>query len=629
MSPAPVRERRPRAASFPHAWGYWLGLFLMVAGVAAAVFFVVTAIQGFRDDVNGLRRAVDVDNLEVNLERGEYLVFDEDGIDVGPFGVRVFRTSDGLEVPTSDIVDGTTYDVDGLEGRARVGFNVPTSDIYRVELDTSLGDAARFAVGGDVGNDRANRIIQGLVLGAVLFILGFVAIIWTLALHARWRLRAEVTERASTAREVLATATEPMDSADTRRDTATEASERATTWARERIERARAAIPSSDVPTIEGEHGRPPTLRQTVTDRVNQALDAADRQLDAAEPVIGEAAAGAEAPTDIAARIDEALGRVQDRVAKGDRLRDIAADERVAAEATAAELAAQARTAQENVVEQASSLEEQILERAGAEIEALSDEPLAIGTEAVDALTADAELAGEDLIAGAAGAASGALAAGAERARTTARKRLSIDLPEPPPSLETWLDQQQGDELDASPPMPPAPPPSLDDWRAERQTGEDSPPATSANEGPDVQPSDPEPATTSSRGEPATAPESRHMSILAPPPAAVRTLAAKAPSSHASRGATDTTPRSEAGTAPAPAFSALAPPPTAARTLMAGPAAAPSGSEHGADDAVLADGETGDAASAETHDEAARAAESPSNETGPRSFTLAPPPDYS
>lgn len=62
---------------------------------------------------------------------------------------------------------------------------------------------------------------------------------------------------------------------------------------------------------------------------------------------------------------------------------------------------------------------------------------------------------------------------------------------------------------------------------------------------------------------------------------------------------------------------------------MAGPAAAPTGSEHGADDAVLADGETGDAASAETHDEAARAAESSSNETGPRSFTLAPPPDYS
>ena len=58
----------------------------------------------------------DTDTIEESLERGEEIViYDEADVRAGPLDVTVIRNSDGAEVATTSIIDGTTYDVDGNE----------------------------------------------------------------------------------------------------------------------------------------------------------------------------------------------------------------------------------------------------------------------------------------------------------------------------------------------------------------------------------------------------------------------------------------------------------------------------------------------------------------------------------
>ena len=70
MSPAPVRQRTT-ADRFPYGWGYALGLVLVAAGIAVAVWGLVTGVGGFASDVNDLRRVLDGSALEASLEADE------------------------------------------------------------------------------------------------------------------------------------------------------------------------------------------------------------------------------------------------------------------------------------------------------------------------------------------------------------------------------------------------------------------------------------------------------------------------------------------------------------------------------------------------------------------------------
>ena len=65
MSPAPVRERAS-VDRFPHSWGYGLGALLVIAGSAVAVWGVVSGVNGFRNDVNDLRRIFDTEDAQGN-----------------------------------------------------------------------------------------------------------------------------------------------------------------------------------------------------------------------------------------------------------------------------------------------------------------------------------------------------------------------------------------------------------------------------------------------------------------------------------------------------------------------------------------------------------------------------------
>ena len=427
MSPAPVRANAASGSKFPHSWGYVLGVLLMLIGIAVGAVLVISAIQGFSDDVRSLRRAANVDDLELSLDRGEYFVFDEDGLGVGPFDVRVIRRSDGRQLPTSEISDGTTYDVDGRQGRARVAFDVPALDIYRVEVNASLESAARFAVGGDVGNDRANRIVQGIVLGAVGLILGFIVIVGTLFLHARWKVRSELAERVTRARDVVGQATGNDDpAAALGPDGASGLADRA----RERLEAVR-----ESVNTQSGE-GRPPPWRTRTSQQANQVLDSIEKRLDQVEPVVSDAATDAR----LADRIDEALGRVQDRVASGDSLRSIAKDERVLAEQSSAELEAQAREFRQRVTDEVDPFEpatiteswDEVADQAREGFQAIQAEGAAIGTDFVETVRSDALDSGDALIAGTTAAAAAAVASTAELARTSTADLADSTLPTPP-----------------------------------------------------------------------------------------------------------------------------------------------------------------------------------------------------
>ena len=83
MSPAPVRQRTT-ADRFPYGWGYALGLVLVAAGIAVAVWGLVTGVGGFASDVNDLRRVLDGSALEASLEAGDEVVY-EDAPAVGEF----------------------------------------------------------------------------------------------------------------------------------------------------------------------------------------------------------------------------------------------------------------------------------------------------------------------------------------------------------------------------------------------------------------------------------------------------------------------------------------------------------------------------------------------------------------
>ncbi len=622
MSPAPVR-RSVGSRTFPYRGGYVVGLLLMVAGVVVAIVLAVNGFRSLVDDVNDFRRAVGRDNLEETLEAGvEYVVYDEDGIDVGPFDIRVIRISDGTEIPTTTIENGTTYDVDGRRGRARVGFQVPTSDIYRVELDTSVSQLTRVAVGGDVTDVRSNAIVQGLVFGAVLVLLGLVVLLVTAVLHARWKVRTALEAQVSGARQALRQGAEQVESA------GGDAASRASAWTHDRLDQARAKLS-----TTGGEPGGA-GWQESIAAQARQRLDQIDTQLSQLEPGAGDVAERAEVGRDAVEQADRALGRIQERLAAGESLRAILRDEREAASRTARELASRAPEAQATVTEQVASAAGSVAERGAAEASALGSDLSSIGAGAlVDVVTETstaADVGATGAAATAAGAATAAAAAGSQRLRSA----LGVD--------EVTTTEEVADERAPGLPPPP-PPPVLDEPEAEdavpavaEQTpeplGEDAaaaaaPPGEAVADAvqlPPVEEAAPSGAPADEVEAPATAEEPRPEPapplepaptapggsldapefVIAPPPV-VRALSTGA-------GRIEPTPaaaEAEAG------FSVLAPPPAATRLALSSPERPPTADDaadvaaaHVAADDIAADDDGG----------------------GSRSdgFALAPPPAY-
>lgn len=499
MSSAPVRVRPRSPEQFPHAWGYWAGAMFILAGILAATVMIVSGVTGFVSDVQDFRREASDGSLETALARGaEIFIYDEDGFDGGPFDVKVTRVIDDVEVATSVVQDGATYDVDGRQGTARVAFNVPTSDIYRVEVDTSLGDVASFAVGGNVGNDRTSSILRGIVIGSVLALLGFLGIVWTAILHARWRLRDAVLDQVTAARSVVSD-TLGRNPAEGPTDAATGAARRTTSWAQQRVDDARARLDSAT-----GESGGTnPVWRESLATEARDRLGQADELLAAVEPAVTEAAAGSDVPRDLADRIDEALGRVQARIESGDALRDIAGDERVEAKEAARGLAEQGRQVGEQASERLQGAQQAIVDQASGEFDALRSDLGDISTDALADIATQASDAGDDLATGL--AATAAATAGAAASAVTSRGR---DLAETPAAAEFA-------------PMSTLPPPPVSRLSATAT-------ATARTVEPDVQPAaetndeasaEPEPSMPPAGLEPFLAlrpPPSR--TILAPPP---------------------------------------------------------------------------------------------------------------
>ena len=621
MSPAPVRQRTS-VDRFPHTWGYGLGAVLVIAGIAVAIWGVVSGINGFRNDVDELRRVFDPGPIEASLEGGEeVIIYDEADVRAGPLDVTVIRNSDGAEVATTSIIDGTSYDVDGNAGEASVGFRVPSSDIYRIEVDTSVGQIARFAIGGDI-TSQSSRITQGIAIGALLALVGLIAGVWTLILHARWRVRHAVMDRVQRARTVVADSSDVV-SAEAQETRVADTTQQAAGWARERLDQARARLEA------DGERGQRPGWQQRMSDEARRRLDQADAALRSAEPAVGEALTGSDTPDELAGRVGEALERIEERIAAGESLRDIARDERVVAEQAARDLAERAEaaradverevgdvraTAQTDIREQVAGLTTDLSDIANTAFEDALGQAGAAGGALADIANTTIESAvapGDDLAVGL--AATGTAAAAAAGAAVTSRGRdalgfevepeaadLASTLPAPPgpppSSLPAPPAVPAAPEADAPPPMPP---PAV----VEPPTADPEPiaaPAAPAR-GPEPQVAVPEQAAASP-------------SVLAPPPV-VRPLAPPPSAQRASVAAqVDHTPAS-GEVRPATrldSFSALRPAPSAApRPQPASIAAAP---------ATSAEEKAEDEAAPEPAAEGAAAL---------RPFTLAPPPDYS
>ncbi|MGI9622248.1 MAG: hypothetical protein ACR2PK_05365 [Acidimicrobiales bacterium] len=413
---------------FPHIWGYWVGFLLVLAGIIVAVIGAVNGVTGFADDVNDLRRVLGGTNeIEASLESGEEIVvYDEADFGAGPFEVTVIRVSDGAEVSTSEITDGATYEVDGREGRARVGFRVPSSDIYRVEVDTSVGQIARFAVGADVGNDRANTVVAGLAWGGFLALAGFVVIVVTMVLHARWKVRSAIPGQIDKARRVLeGTAREAVD-APARAVSA--GHEQVTSWTRENVEKAKQHLPSSAGDSeVSG-------LAGTIQSKGSEWIDAANQVLTGSQTQSTEGVTTADLPNDLLDRVGASLDRIEARVAAGDSLRAIARDERALVEETVREVAAQTAETQEQVGDRFAATEQALRERAATEVGGAQADLVELGTIAFDDALAQVTDAGDELTLGLATTAGAAAAAGAAVVQDRADKVLEPPPPPPPPA---------------------------------------------------------------------------------------------------------------------------------------------------------------------------------------------------
>lgn len=648
MSPAPARRRSAPTTRFPQAWGYWVGAFLILAGFVVGAVVVFTGVNSLIDDVNDLRRTASQDGLEATLQRGaEIFVYDEDGLDAGPFDVRVIRTSDDTEIATQRVDDGPSYDIDGREGEARVSFDVPTSDIYRIEVDTSLGEIASFAVGGDVGTGRASRIIQGVVIGAIMALVGFLVIVWTSIMHARFRIRGAVLDSVGSARKTV------RETADTGpgaiADEAGSRAGQATTWAQDRLAQARSRL---------DETGSKGGLRGQASAAAQAQLERIDQVLVDAEQTVRDAASTSDTPVDVADRIDAALARVQERVEAGDSLRDIARDERIEAEATADELKVQADAARLAAGESLRDLEQAAAASVTDEAGAVGNDVRDIASGAIDEIAGQVGVAAEgvgDQLSGsgeelAAGVAATAAAAGAA-AVARATDALGMSAPEAD-TVDSEATQSSLPPPSSSLPPPGTPPPEATDSAprdGDRVDGDavdvDAEHNVSVVE---LEPDDfavsslldeepalgPEPIASSSApasSEPAPAamgPAPMADSILAPPPsAALRPLPAPARSAVARSAPQPSSaepepngPAPERGPSEPDTFRSLAPPPLAGGILAPPPpvrplaAPAPSVPSRGSAEDVAEpdDGAPDDAAPAEDG----------------RGFSLAPPPAY-
>jgi hypothetical protein len=310
---------------------YLLGLALMGAGVIVAVVGVVTAFNSLRDDVNDLRRNVADGELLASLERGDYVVYDEDGFDIGPFEVDVVRVTDGAQVATQSIVDGFSYDVDGRDGTARVQFSVPSSDLYRIEVESSPGSVVRFALGGEVSPVR-DRLALGLLIGGLLFVIGLVVLVWTGFSHARWQVRHVAARRVAAGRDAFRRAVGDEGSG----AAVTGAVESASSRARDAIGDVRSRVDEMAGRVGSGAEGlpSPPRSGAAMGDRAGDLLDRAEALVGDAESRLADQV-GSEAG-EVADSIDAAMARVESRLAAGEPLRDIARDEALEARATAA-----------------------------------------------------------------------------------------------------------------------------------------------------------------------------------------------------------------------------------------------------------------------------------------------------
>ena len=392
--PAPTRMRTT-SQKFPQRWGYAVSGTLIVAGIIVGIAIAAAGLKNLYDDVNALRRNINNGEMLVSAERGDYVIYDEDGFDVGPFDVRVIRDSDEAVIPTIPISDGVSYDVDGNDGTARASVRLPTDDLYRIDVGTSVGDVAKFAFGVDVGAGPTDYILRGVVIGGITSILGVLLLFWTLVQHARWRLRSELSNTLLAGRDLVGDSEGAASTATAQsRTRASSLIDRASSAAERGIARARDELEKVSDPSAPGSSARlappppPPQAgssdwRASVAERANDILAAAESKLAEGTSAANDYITTADT-TQATEAADTALERVQARIDAGESLRSIARDESSRAREGAAELRAQADAQAAEARLAAAELAADAAGQAGGVVDQVRSEADAIGGELRD-----------------------------------------------------------------------------------------------------------------------------------------------------------------------------------------------------------------------------------------------------
>ncbi len=152
--------------------GYWIGAFLIVAGVLGAVVWGVTSFLAIGDRVDGFARAPAPGSAEVRLEARKYVVYVE-GPGVGedfspPIQFQVVRSDGDGALPIAGYGGSLTYSMSGHSGRAAGTVTPSRAGTYVLRTATpDSGAGYGVALGESIGGQIVHTILGALGLGGL------------------------------------------------------------------------------------------------------------------------------------------------------------------------------------------------------------------------------------------------------------------------------------------------------------------------------------------------------------------------------------------------------------------------------------------------------------------------------
>lgn len=165
--------------------GYWIGVGLIVVGVAGALLWGVLGFTRMGDTVDDFARAPAPGSARVELEARKYIVYVE-GPGVGrdfspPMEILIVDPGADGVLPLADYSGSLTYSMSGHSGSAVATVTPPRAGVYDVRAATTADPSGGFevALGESIGGRIVSTILGALAIGGLGVAAGVALIVTT------------------------------------------------------------------------------------------------------------------------------------------------------------------------------------------------------------------------------------------------------------------------------------------------------------------------------------------------------------------------------------------------------------------------------------------------------------------